>query len=131
MTCHSSFRICRLPALLCMLSACATAPAGEALVDASYKVVEQQQVALSRSVSLRYDAVADSRCPQHVVCIWAGTIKYHFTLITANGIESFVLAPQGDDYASSALKGVRFGLGDAEPPAASSVVTVKVKVISP
>ncbi|MGZ8320948.1 MAG: hypothetical protein ACXWVD_17750 [Telluria sp.] len=98
-----------------ILAACATM--SEAPVkDATLKLQPQQTLAIGETISLRYDSVADSRCPAGARCIWAGKIVYHFTLLGRTGSEAFTLESGTPVFDSKVFQGVSVLLAPAEPP---------------
>lgn len=107
---HSRF----LTLAVFLIAGCAAIAVDDPVRDASITLLPGQSAALSRSTTLRYDAVADSRCPLDVRCVWAGMITYRLTLSTARGQESFALHK---DAPAAALGRLRIAIGQAvEPP---------------
>lgn len=98
---------------LLLLSGCAAAPTDDPVHAASITLLPEQSAPLSRSTTLRYDQVADSRCPTDVQCIWAGMVSYTLTLSTARGKQSFTLH---QDAPAATIKGLRIAIGTALPP---------------
>ena len=95
----------------------------------SHPLAEHQSVALTPSVSVRYDSFADSRCPNGAMCIWAGKVSYHFTLASQAGIERFALDYEGAQHASKTLSGINFGIsfaGVRERPSVEHAVVLEV-----
>jgi hypothetical protein len=113
-------------ALIGMLAACAAAQADAPVRGTMHTLAERQQVALGRTVLLRYEALADSRCPQGVACIWAGRISYRFSLTSPAGKEAFELTPGGAPFVATTLKHVAIALADQQPAGATRSVTVTV-----
>ena len=117
--------------ILYSLAGCAGTVVDQPLHSGSYPLAEHQSVALTRSVSVRYDSFTDSRCPQGAMCIWAGKVTYHFTVTSKAGSESFALDYEGEQYASTTLPGVTFGIsfaGVRERPLAEHAVVLEVVV---
>lgn len=113
------------------LAGCAGMAPQQALRSASYRLAEHQSIALNRTVSIRYDSFADSRCPKTARCIWAGKVSYHFTLSSKAGSESFALDYEGERFVSRTLPGVSFGIsfaGVRERPVGEHAVVVDVAV---
>lgn len=115
MTAYRASHLATAALSACILAACATM--SEAPVkDATLTLQPQQTLALGETISLRYDSVADSRCPAGAKCIWAGKIDYHFTLLGRTGSEPFMLDTDTPIFNSKVFKGVRIMLAKAEPP---------------
>jgi hypothetical protein len=113
------------------LAGCAGIATEMPLRPGSHPLAEHQSVALTPSVSVRYDSFADSRCPTGAMCIWAGKVSYNFTVASPAGEESFALDYEGAEYASKTLPGVRFGIsfaGVRERPIAEHAVVLEVAV---
>ena len=118
-------------AIACILAGCAGMAPEEPLRSASYPLAEHQAVALSRSVSVRYDGFVDSRCPKTALCIWAGKVSYHFIVTSRAGSESFDLDYEGERFDSTTLPGVSFGIsfaGVRERPIDQHAVVLDVVV---
>jgi hypothetical protein len=117
--------------ILYSLVGCAGTVVDQPLRSGSYPLAEHQSVALSRFVTVRYDSFTDSRCPKGAMCIWAGKVTYHFTLISKDGSEAFALDYEGEQHASTTLPGVTFGIsfaGVRERPLAEHAVVLEVVV---
>jgi hypothetical protein len=117
--------------ILYSLAGCAGTIVDEPLRSGSFPLAEHQSVALTRFVTVRYDSFTDSRCPPGAMCIWAGKVTYHFTLISKAGSEPFALDYEGEQYASKTLPGVTFGIsfaGVRERPLAEHAVVLEVAV---
>ncbi|MES2900757.1 MAG: hypothetical protein V4723_13600 [Pseudomonadota bacterium] len=99
---------------LLLLAGCATSTIDEPVKPATISLVPGADAPLSSSVTLRFDSIADSRCPPNVLCVWAGTVAYHFTLSSRKGKEAMRLE-MGDSFDSVHLPGVRIELGSAFP----------------
>jgi hypothetical protein len=112
---RASYPFCMAVAIAA-LAGCATVGLDDPVKDAAVTLTETQSVTLSRTVTLRYDSVNDSRCPRDVMCIWAGKVSYHFTLDSRHAAEPFQLDAGGAAYASAALKGVTIAVAQANPP---------------
>jgi hypothetical protein len=116
------------------LAGCAGIATEMPLQSGSHVLAEHQLVALTPTVSVRYDSFTDSRCPKGAMCIWAGKVSYNFTLASAAGNESFALDYEGAQYASKTLPGVSFGISFAkvrERPSAEHAVVLEVAVVNP
>ena len=78
-----------------LLAGCAGAPAAAPTKDqpmnTSITLQPERTIALGPTAMLRYDGVADSRCPPGVQCVWAGELAYKFTLTNAGAKEMFGL----------------------------------------
>jgi hypothetical protein len=98
-----------------IVTACATL-AEDPVKDATLTLQPQQTLALSKTITLRYDRVVDTRCPKGVLCVWAGKVVYHFTLAGVGGTESFALEADKPRYLSKVVKGVTIVLATTEPP---------------
>lgn len=119
MTAYRASRLASAALSSCVLAACATM--SEAPVkDATLTLQPQQTLALGETISLRYDSVADSRCPAGARCIWAGKIVYHFTLLGNAGSEAFTLEPSTPVFDSRSFKGVSIMLTAVAPPPAQA-----------
>ena len=117
--------------ILYSLAGCAGTALDQPVRSGSYPLVEHQSVALSSTVTVRYDKFVDSRCPKGAMCIWAGKVSYHFTLASKAGKEQFALDYEGQQYASAALPGVSFGIsfaGVKDRPIAEHAVVLDVTV---
>ena len=116
------------------LAGCAGIATEMPLQSGSHPLAEHQSVALTSSVSVRYDSFTDSRCPKGAMCIWAGKVSYNFTLASPAGKESFALDYEGAHFASKTLPGVNFGIsfaGVRERPLAEHAVVLEVAVTPP
>ncbi|MDO8438643.1 MAG: hypothetical protein Q7S67_00180 [Telluria sp.] len=97
-----------------LIAGCAATAVDDPVRGASITLLPGQTAALSRTISLRYDTVADSRCPTDARCVWAGMVIYRLTLGTVRGKESFALHK---DAPAAVLGGLRIAIGQAvEPP---------------
>jgi hypothetical protein len=117
--------------ILYSLAGCAGPDLEQPLRSGRNPLAEHQSIALTRSVSVRYDRFVDSRCPKNVMCIWAGKVSYHFTLTSKSGSESFALDYEGEQFASNTLQGVSFGIsfaGVRDRPIAEHAVVLEVVV---
>ena len=100
-----------------VMTACAVPQGSDTVRGGRIPLAESQSIALARDIILRYDSVNDSRCPHDARCIWAGTVRYHFTLRSNGGTESFQLGDEQREYVSAALHGVKVELAEEKPPA--------------
>ncbi len=98
---------------VCLVAGCASAPADDPVRDTSVTLLPGETAALGRSTSLRYDTVADSRCPTDVRCVWAGMIAYQLILSSARGLDRFTLH---QDAPAATIRGLRVAIGTAAPP---------------
>ncbi|MES2756457.1 MAG: hypothetical protein V4693_03710 [Pseudomonadota bacterium] len=129
-------RIAMWARLLCAsvlysLAGCAGTPLEQPLRAGSFPLVPQQAVALSASVSVRYDGFTDSRCPPGALCIWAGKVSYNFVLTSKAGAEKFALDYEGDRFDSKLLPEVSFGIsfaGVKDRPLDEHAVVLEVAV---
>lgn len=106
-----------LPCILCLasaglLSACASP---ERLPNAQYTLGTHQTLILPPQpkdgrLTLTYEGVDDSRCPQNARCMWPGELAYRFTLRINNVAQGFWLVPGKPGYTSPALRGARVEL---------------------
>lgn len=101
-----------------LLSACAT---HEQLPDAQYMLNERQTLSLppqpvDARLSLTYEGVDDSRCPDNARCIWAGQLAYRFTLRINNVAQGFWLVQGKPGFTSPALRGSRIELDPSFVP---------------
>ena len=72
----------------------------------SVPIAEHQTVTLAPALyRLRYDSVADSRCPKSVQCVVAGKVTHSFTLASKSAEEVFTLDKQGAKFESTAVPG--------------------------
>ena len=111
------------------LAGCAGIATEMPLQSGSHPLAEHQSVALTSSVSVRYDSFTDSRCPKGAMCIWAGKVSYHFTVTSPAGKERFALDDEGEQYAAKTLPGVHFGIsfaGVRKRPIAEHAVVLEV-----
>jgi hypothetical protein len=111
--------------MLIGVAGCANADA-PAPRSRSVQVAEHQTVELAPAVSLRYDSVADSRCPKDVQCVVAGKVTHSFVLGSKAGDEVFTLDREGAKYDSTSVPGMTIVLArdpvPASPGANHSVV---------
>ena len=117
--------------ILYSLAGCAGIRARTAAAQRQLSARRTSVVALTGTVSIRYDSFTDSRCPKGAMCIWAGKVSYHFTLTSKAGSETFALDYEGDQFASKTLPGVSFGIsfaGVRERPLAEHAVVLEVAV---
>ena len=116
------------------LAGCAGISSAMVLQSGSHPLAEHQALALTPTVSVRYDSFSDSRCPQGAMCIWAGKVSYHFTLASPAGNERFALDYEGARYASTTLPGITFDIsfaGVRARPIAEHAVVLEVAVAPP
>lgn len=92
-----------------VLGACTGPGAAESVKSGPYTLVQGQSVTLAPMLSLRFDSVNDSRCPQGVTCVWAGELRYHFTL-HGGADEAFVLSERAPRFSSARRKGLSVAL---------------------
>lgn len=108
-------------AAACLLAGCAAppsaAPVKDQPMDTSVTLQPEATVAVGPTAMLRYDGVADSRCPPGVHCVWAGELAYKFTLSSGAGKESFDLTSARPAFDATVLPGARIALAtNPEPP---------------
>lgn len=103
-------------AILCTtLAACATRAPLPAV--GSFALEPGQRLDLAPDLTLRFDAVEDSRCPPGVLCVWAGRLGYRFSLHARRGApESFELSPTHPTAAPALLGGRRILLDENTIP---------------
>lgn len=91
-------------AAACVFTGCTAAPMKEPPMhrknNQTVALLPQTSTTLAPDTVLRFERVDDSRCPPDVVCITAGKIVYHFTLVFPAGVEPFVLEPAEPTYIS-------------------------------
>ncbi|WP_426173425.1 hypothetical protein [Massilia sp. TWR1-2-2] len=129
-------RIALWARLLCVsvlysLAGCAGTPLDQPLRGGSFPLAERQAVTLAPGVAVRYDSFADSRCPTGAMCIWAGKVSYNFTLTSKAGAEKFALDYEGEQYVSTTLPDLRFGIsfaGVKQRPLAEHAVVLEVAI---
>jgi hypothetical protein len=123
-----------------LLAGCATmpsaAPVKEPSMDTSVTLLPERSVAVGPTAMLRYDGVADSRCPPGVHCVWAGELAYLFTLSNGAGKEPFGLTSARPAFDASVVPGLRVALGanpappvqpaNAAAPAPAPSVTLRI-----
>lgn len=98
------------------VSAPTAAPAKGTPMDTKVTLEPLRTVAVGPTTMLRYDGVADSRCPPGVQCVWAGELAYKFTLTGAAGSESFGLTRDKPAFDSASVAGLHIALGDNRLP---------------
>jgi hypothetical protein len=98
-----------------VMTACATPPAPPAPIHTSVTLLPDKATELAPGTTLRFERVADSRCPPDVRCVWAGELRYHFTLTSAAGSEAFSLTAQAPA-AELSQGALRIALGPAAAP---------------
>ncbi|MES2317781.1 MAG: hypothetical protein V4631_09835 [Pseudomonadota bacterium] len=103
-----------------LLAGCAAAPSAAPVkdpsMDTSVTLVPERTVAVGPNALLRYDGVADSRCPPGVQCVWAGELAYKFTLTNAGGKESFGLTAAKPAFDAASVAGLHIALGSNPVP---------------
>lgn len=110
-----------LPALLLVqacfsLVACASTaalPPSAPLVNVPVTLAMGNSATLRPGLSISFDRVDDSRCPQGVQCVWAGQLVYRLTL-HAKADEPFTLSEREPAFTSPT--GVSVHLANTEPP---------------
>jgi hypothetical protein len=110
---------------------CASADTPTAPRSRSVQVAEHQTVELASAVSLRYESVADSRCPKSVQCVAAGKVTHSFVLASKGAEEVFTLDREGAKFDSAILPGTTIVLArDPQPerPGAKQPVVLDVTV---
>jgi len=95
----------------------ASAPAKDQPMDTNVTLQPERTVAVGPNAMLRYDGVADSRCPPGVQCVWAGELAYKFTLTAPAGKEMFGLTAAKPAFASASVAGLNIALGNNPVPA--------------
>ncbi|MDQ1831381.1 hypothetical protein [Massilia scottii] len=107
-------------AAACVFTGCTAAPMKETSMhrkyDGTISLLPQTSTTVAPDATLRFDRVDDSRCPPNVVCISAGKIVYHFTLIFPVGVEPFMLEPAAPAYTSTQQPDLTISLA-TDPPA--------------
>ncbi len=122
-----------------LLVGCASAPAAlpakENTMESTLTLEPERTVAVAPAAMLRYDGVADSRCPPGVQCVWAGELTYKFTLTAAGGNESFGLTSARPGFDATSVAGLHIALGQNpvppvqpanSPPAPARPVTLSI-----
>ena len=102
-----------------LLAGCAAptaAPVKDQSMNTNVTLQPERTVAVGPTSVLRYDGVADSRCPPDVKCVWAGELAYKFTLTSPAGKEMFGLTAAKPAFDSSAVAGLHIALGDNPAP---------------
>ncbi len=102
------------------------APAKDQPMTTSVTLQAERTATIAPNTTLRYDGVADSRCPPGMKCVWAGELAYKFTLTTSAGNEMFGLTADKPAFDLTSLPGTRITLGQSITPpvaAAGTVVT--------
>lgn len=115
-------RLTYLFASACLLAGCASGPKDQ-IMDTSLTLLPKASAPLSRSASLRYDGISDSRCPPNATCIWAGDVRHTFTLSSSSGNESFGLNPEHPEHAAKTIPGLKITLGQTDPAPLPAVGT--------
>ena len=64
---------------------------------------------------LRFDSVAESRCPTDVVCVWEGNAAVSFTFKSGNNETLFVLNTHSGFRRDTLINGYRISLLDLKP----------------
>ncbi|RSZ58584.1 hypothetical protein HF313_07475 [Massilia atriviolacea] len=107
-------------AAACVFTGCTAAPLKEPPMHhknpTTVALLPQTSTTLAPDTVLRFDKVDDSRCPPDVVCITAGKIVYHFTLIFPVGAEPFDLEPAEPSYTSVQRPELVITLATDPPP---------------
>jgi len=104
-----------------MMTACASPPAPP--IHTTVSLLPTQSALLAPDTSLRLDQVADSRCPPDARCVWAGEVRFHFTLTSAAGAEAFSLTHAAPGAELAAAGGLRVTLGHTSVPAKAALGT--------
>jgi hypothetical protein len=68
---------------------------------------------LQAGLSISFDSVKESRCPQGVQCVWAGELIYHLSL-HGKADEAFTLSDKAPRFASQA--GLSIALANNNSP---------------
>jgi hypothetical protein len=115
------------PVLCATLAACAAPaaprPAGR------FTLERGQSVEVAPSVTVRFIAADDSRCPPGVRCVWAGKLDYRFSIQHGSDTpETFALSPAQPSAAPAALGGRRIVLDEgAIPPAPAPGASIEYR----
>jgi len=113
-------RLIHVLAAASLLAGCAATPPAPPVkdpsMDTSVTLLPERSVAVGPTVMLRYDGVADSRCPPGVHCVWAGELAYKFTVSGAGGKESFGLTSARPAFDASVVPGLRVALENNPAP---------------
>ncbi|MGJ9417982.1 hypothetical protein ACHAC9_09475 [Massilia sp. CMS3.1] len=105
-----------LPIVCATLVACA-APAAPR-PGGPFTLERGQAVEVAPGVSLRFEAIEDSRCPPGVHCVWAGKLSYRFSIRRgADAPQMFTLSPEQPQALPAALAGHRIVLDEQAIPA--------------
>ncbi len=103
-----------LPLAVCVASAgCASVEKPAPLVNVPVTLAVGASASLRPGLSISFDGVKDSRCPQNVQCVWAGQLLY---LLTLHGRtrESFTLSDTAPRFTSAS--GISVVLNTDQPP---------------
>jgi len=106
-----------------MMTACASPPAPPAPIHTTVTLLPTRSAQLAPDTSLRLDQVADSRCPPNARCVWAGEVRFHFTLTSGAGAEAFSLTEAAPGAELAAAGGLRVTLGHTSVPAKAALGT--------
>jgi hypothetical protein len=92
---------------------CASVEPPAPLVNVPVTLAVGASASLRPGLSISFDSVKDSRCPQNVQCIWAGQLLY---LLTLHGRtqEAFTLSDKAPGHTSAS--GVSVVLNTDKPP---------------
>ena len=66
-------------------------------------------------LTLRFDSVADSRCPTDVVCVWEGNAAVSFSFKSGNNESGFILNTHTGFRTDTLVNGYRIKLVDLKP----------------
>jgi hypothetical protein len=106
------------PALLCAalsVALCACAQP-RVLAPRTVTLAPGARADIGHGATFAYDSYSDSRCPQGVLCVWAGELVYRFTVATRTTHESFAITLPNTSHVSAALGGARIALDRAHAP---------------
>lgn len=104
-----------LPLAVCLASAgCASVEKPAPLVNVPVTLAVGASASLRPGLSISFDGVKDSRCPQNVQCVWAGQLLYLLTL-HGRSSEGFTLSDAAPRFMSTS--GISVALNIEQPPA--------------
>jgi hypothetical protein len=117
-------------ATVCAALAACAAPAPQAA--GRFTLEQGASVEAAPGLTLRFEAVEDSRCPPGARCVRAGTLRYRFALRRgSNAPEAFTLSPGEPAAAPAALGGRRVVLDEATvpvPPVPGTSITYRATI---
>jgi hypothetical protein len=84
------------------MAACVSAAPPAPLVNVPIKLAMGSSAELQPGLSISFDRVEDSRCPQGVQCVWAGQLLY-FLSLHGSTVVNFDLSTKAPSFSTAGL----------------------------